>query len=197
VNVRRTPWLVCLPLAAALTSTLALPATAAPASGRATQAAVGAAAAVGHRAAGSACIAATPQVKALASTVTSLGTALAAVPPSTTALGQASGDLMNAVIAVVSAGCLPALPSATPSTTPAAPNAAACLVAEVKLRQATLGVIAAAIATPPNLTAALQAATALVSALTTINSDSCLPVALPVPTVPALPGLPARTQSAE
>jgi len=99
--------------------------------------------------------------------------------------GGQGGSLMDAVIAAVNAGCLPALP--TPSGPPTLANAHQCLVDEVQLRQATLGVIAAGIATPPDLTAALQAATALATALTAINSDTCLPVSLPVPTVPPVP----------
>lgn len=128
------------------------------------------------------CTAATAQVKQLASAVTGLDTALSATPPDPVKLGQSAGNLMDAVIAAVNAGCLPALP--TPSGPPTPANAQKCLVDEVQLRQATLGIIAAGIATPPNLTAALQAATALASALTALNSDACLPVSLPVPTVP-------------
>jgi hypothetical protein len=129
-----------------------------------------------------ACTPATPQVQQLSSAVTGLSTALSAIPPDPVALSQNAGNLMNAVIAAVNAGCLPALP--TPSS-PVPATAQKCLVDEVQLRQATLGVIAAGIATPPNLTAALQAATALANAVTSINADACLPVALPVPTVPA------------
>jgi hypothetical protein len=128
------------------------------------------------------CTAATAQVQQLSSAVTGLGTALSATPPDPVKLGQSAGNLMDAVIAAVNAGCLPALP--TPSGLPTPANAHQCLVDEVQLRQATLGIIAAGIATPPNLPAALQAATALASALTAINSDACLPVSLPVPTVP-------------
>ena len=133
-----------------------------------------------------ACTPATPQVQQLSSAVTSLGTALSATPPDPVALSQSAGNLMNAVIAAVNAGCLPALP--TPSA-PTPANAQKCLVDEVQLRQATLGVIAAGIATPPDLTAALQAATALAAALTAINTDACLPVALPIPSVPAVPAV--------
>ena len=128
------------------------------------------------------CTAATAQVQQLSSAVTSLSTALSAIPPDPVKLSQDAGSLMAAVIAAVNAGCLPALP--TPSGPPTPANAHQCLVDEVQLRQATLGVIAAGIATPPNLPAALQAATALVTALTAINSNACLPVSLPVPTVP-------------
>lgn len=144
--------------------------------------ALGATASAASAAPAAACTAATPQVQQLSSAVTGLSTALSAIPPDPVALSQNAGNLMNAVIAAVNAGCLPALP--TPST-PVPANAQKCLVDEVQLRQATLGVIAAGIATPPNLTAALQAATALANAVTSINADACLPVALPVPTVPA------------
>jgi hypothetical protein len=130
------------------------------------------------------CTAATAQVQQLISAVTGLGTALSAIPPDPVKLSQSAGNLMAAVIAAVSAGCLPALP--TPSGPPTPANAHQCLVDEVQLRQATLGIIAAGIAIPPDLSAALQAATALVSALTAINSDTCLPVSLPVPTVPPI-----------
>jgi hypothetical protein len=128
------------------------------------------------------CTAATAQVQQLSSAVTGLSTALSATPPNPVTLGQNAGNLMDAVIAAVNAGCLPALP--TPSGPPTPSNAHQCLVDEVQLRQATLGVIAAGIATPPDLPAALKAATALATALTAINSNACLPVSLPVPTVP-------------
>ena len=130
-----------------------------------------------------ACTPATPQVQQLSSAVTSLGTALSALPPDPVALSQSAGSLVNAVTAAVTAGCLPALPAPS-SPTPA--NAQKCLVDEVQLLEATLGVVAAGIAVPPDLSAALQAATALVTALTAINTDACLPISLPVPTVPAV-----------
>ena len=130
------------------------------------------------------CTATTAQVLQLSSAVTGLGTALAAVPPDPAKLGESAGNLMGAVIAAVNAGCLPALP--TPAGPPTPANAHLCLVDEVQLRQATLGVIAAAISVPPNLPAALQSATALVKALTALNHDTCLPIALPVPTVPPI-----------
>lgn len=130
-----------------------------------------------------ACTPATPQVQQLSSAVTSLGSALSALPPDPVALSQSAGSLVNAVTAAVTAGCLPALPAPS-SPTPA--NAQKCLVDEVQLLEATLGVVAAGIAVPPDLTAALQAATALVTALTAINTDACLPISLPVPTVPAV-----------
>jgi hypothetical protein len=163
---RRSRFYLPLALPLALSGTVALGATASAASA----------------APAAACTAATAQVQQLSSAVTSLGTALSATPPDPATLGQDAGNLMDAVIAAVNAGCLPALP--TPSGAPTPANAHKCLVDEVQLRQATLGIIAAGIATPPNLTAALQAATALASALTAINSDACLPVLLPVPTVP-------------
>jgi len=130
-----------------------------------------------------ACTAATPAVQQLSSAVTSLGTALSALPPDPATLSQSAGSLVNAVTAAVTAGCLPALPA--PST-PTPANAQKCLVDEVQLLEAALGVVAAGITIPPNLTAALQAATALVTALTAINTDACLPISLPVPTVPAV-----------
>jgi hypothetical protein len=130
-----------------------------------------------------ACTPATPQVQQLSSAVTSLGTALSALPPDPVTLSQTAGSLVNAVTAAVNAGCLPALP--TPSS-PTPANAQKCLVDEVQLLEAALGVVAAGIAVPPDLTASLQAATALVTAMTAINTDACLPISLPVPTVPAV-----------
>jgi hypothetical protein len=130
-----------------------------------------------------ACTSVTPPVQQLSSAVTSLGAALSALPPDPVNLSQTAGSLIDAVTAAVNAGCLPALP--TPSS-PVPANAQQCLADEVQLLEAALGVIAAGVAAPPNLTAALQAATALVSALTSINSDACLPISLPVPTVPAI-----------
>ena len=164
------PLALTLALPLALGGTVALGATASAAS--ATPAAPAAA-----------CTSATPQVQQLSSAVTSLGTALSTVPPNPVTLSQSAGNLMNAVIAAVDVGCLPALP--TPSS-PTPANAQKCLVDEVQLRQAILGVIAAGIATPPDLGAALQAATALVTALSAINADACLPISLPIPTVPAV-----------
>lgn len=129
-----------------------------------------------------ACTSATPAVQQLSSAVTGLGTALAATPPDPAKLGQSAGSLVNAVTAAVTAGCLPALP--TPSS-PTPANTQKCLLDEVQLLQATLGIIAAGISVPPSLTAALQAASALVTALNAINADACLPITLPVPAVPA------------
>jgi hypothetical protein len=151
-------------------------------SGTVASAATASAAGAAPTAPAASCTAATAQVQQLSSAVTSLGTALSATPPDPVKLSQNAGNLMDAVIAAVNAGCLPALP--TPSGPPTSANAHQCLVDEVQLRQATLGIIAAGIATPPDLTAALQAATALATALTAINSNACLPVSLPVPTVP-------------
>jgi hypothetical protein len=151
-------------------------------SGTVASAATASAAGAAPTAPAASCTAATAQVQQLSSAVTSLGTALSATPPDPVKLSQNAGNLMDAVIAAVNAGCLPALP--TPSGPPTPANAHQCLVDEVQLRQATLGIIAAGIATPPDLTAALQAATALATALTAINSNACLPVSLPVPTVP-------------
>jgi hypothetical protein len=130
------------------------------------------------------CTATTPQVQQLASAVTALATSLSALSPDPATLGEDAGSIMGAVIAAVNAGCLPALP--TPSGTPTPANAHQCLVDEVQLRQATLDIIAAGIATPPDLTAALQGASSLVSAINAINSDGCLPISLPVPTVPSV-----------
>ena len=129
-----------------------------------------------------ACTPATPQVQQLSSAVTNLGTALSAAPARP---GHSQPDRRQPGERGDRRGDrgLPAALPAPSSPTPA--NAQKCLVDEVQLLEATLGVVAAGIAIPPDLTAALQAATALVTALTAINTDACLPISLPVPTVPA------------
>lgn len=179
-------WLVYLPLAMTLAGTVVLP-TAAYASGFDNPPAP-------------ACTKDTQQVTDLATAVTNLGTALSATPPDTTKLSQAAGDVFKAVTAAQGAGCLPALPSSPPATTPPpAPPAAAptspkdatnCAADTVQLMSAALGQISAATKTPPDATAMAKAATDLATAITAINTDTCLPLNLDVPTVPAPPVTP-------
>jgi hypothetical protein len=168
-------WLAFLPLALALAGSAVLPATVS---------------AAGHDDPPvAACTQETQEVTDLTTAVTNLGTALKATPPDPTRLSQVSGDLFAAVTAAQTAGCLPALPTSPPAA-PAPQDATKCAADTVQLLLATLGQIAAGIATPPDTTAVLAAATKLAAAITAINTDGCLPVKLPVPTVPGLPTAP-------
>jgi hypothetical protein len=173
-------WLAFLPLALAVAGGVVVPATASAAQHADPPAA--------------ACTKSTQEVTDLTTAVTSLGTALQATPPDPTKLSQVSGDLFNAVTAAQTAGCLPALPTSPPAV-PAPPaahpqDAASCASDTVGLLSAVLGQISAGTATPPDPTAVLTAATKLATAITAINTDTCLPVSLPVPSVPAVPAPP-------
>lgn len=162
-------WLACLPIAFAVVVAVTLPPTASAAPGDDPP---------------TACTKDTQEVTDLTTAVTNLGTALQRTPPDATTLGQVSGDLFNAVTAAQTAGCLPALPMSPPA--PGPQDATKCAADTVTLLTATLGEISAATATPPDPTALLAAASKLATAITAINTDTCLPVALPVPTVPAV-----------
>jgi hypothetical protein len=145
-----------------------------------------AASAAGHDNPAAACTKDTHEVTNLTAVVTKLGIAFQAIPPDATKLSQVSGDLFNAVVAAQSADCLPPLPT---SPTTQAPQPATqpedttkCAADAVQVLSAALGVISAATANPPD-PAAVQAATQkLADAIKALNADSCLPVALPVPT---------------
>jgi hypothetical protein len=178
-------WLVYLPLALTLAGTVVLP-TAAFAAGHDTPPAP-------------ACTKDTQQVKDLTTAVTTLGTAVAATTPDPTAISQAAGDVFKAVTAAQDAGCLPALPaSPPPAATPPPPAAAPtarhdagkCAADTVQVLTATLAQISAGTAATPDPAAVLKAANDLATAITAINTDTCLPVSLPVPTVPAPPAPP-------
>jgi hypothetical protein len=139
-----------------------------------------------------ACTKDTTQVTDLTTAVTNLTTELAATKPDPTKISQIAGDLFKAVTAAQDAGCLPALPSSpppatTPPSTHATPDTGKCTADTLKLMSATLGQIAAATATTPDPAAVMKAATELATAITSINTDTCLPVSLPVPTVPTPP----------
>ncbi|HEX3782188.1 MAG TPA: hypothetical protein VHX38_21205 [Pseudonocardiaceae bacterium] len=152
-----------------------------------------------------ACSASTPSVNDLSTALTNVQSALAPTPDPTK-LAPAAGDLFNAVLAVQKDGCLPALPSsastpAPPSAPPAPPSAPAaraladpvpanCLADGVQLLSAALGAVSAGIAAPPSPTAVTSALTTLAAAVTAVNTDSCLPVALPVPSLPVTPPAP-------
>ncbi|HEX3648398.1 MAG TPA: hypothetical protein VHV49_08215 [Pseudonocardiaceae bacterium] len=138
-----------------------------------------------------ACSTDTQEVTDLTSTVTGLGSALKATPPDPTTLSQAAGDLFNAVTAAQTAGCLPALPT-SPAAPPApkAQDASNCGADTVNLLSGALKEISATTAGTPDPTATLAAAGAIADAITAVNTDKCLPVDLPVPTVPAPPAVP-------
>ncbi|HYS37112.1 MAG TPA: hypothetical protein VEO01_15940 [Pseudonocardiaceae bacterium] len=177
-------WLVYLPLALTLAGTVALP-TAAFAAGHDNPPAP-------------ACTKDTQQVKDLTTAVTNLGTAVSATTPDPTAVSQAAGDIFNAITAAQGAGCLPALPTSPPAATPPPPaaapmashDAAKCATDTVQALTATLAQISAGTAAKPDPAAVLKAANDLATAITAINTDTCLPVSLPVPTVPAPPAPP-------
>jgi len=163
-------WLAYLPLALILAGTVALPAAAARFDSPAP-----------------ACTKDTQQVTDLKTAVANLGTDISAATPDATKLGQDAGTLFHAVTAAQAAGCLPALPTASTAQS-ASPHARVdCAGDTVDLLVAALDQIKAGIGATPDQTAVLKAVSGLVSAITAINADSCLPVKLPTPTVPTLP----------
>jgi hypothetical protein len=184
-------WLTSLPLALAVAGSVVLPATAS-ADGPPTPT----------------CTKDTQEVTDLTTVVTKLGTALQATPPDPTKLSQVAGDLFTAVGAAQTAGCLPALPSSPPTTTPPTPppttppptpppthpthpqDVTKCAADTVALLSAALEEIKAGTATSPSSADLLTAATDLATAITAVNTDSCLPVTLPVPSIPAPPAPP-------
>jgi len=144
-----------------------------------------------------ACTKDTQQVTDLTTAATNLGTDVSATTPDPTKLSQDAGSLFTAVTAAQGAGCLPNLPTAPPAATPppapaphARQDATKCAADTVDLLSSTLDQIKAGTAATPDPAAVLKAATALAAAITAINTDTCLPVALPVPTVPAPPAPP-------
>jgi hypothetical protein len=160
-------WLVRLPLVLAVAAAVTLPVTASAAPGDDPP---------------TTCSKDTQEVADLTTAATNLGTALGHTPLDATTPGQASGDLFTAVTAAQTAGCLPALPVSPPAEQPQ--DASDCAADTVGLLSAALGEISAAIATPPDQARLLSAATTLAGAVAAIDTDTCLPVALPVPTVP-------------
>lgn len=173
-------WLAYLPLALAFAGAAVLPATASAAQRDDPPVAA-------------ACTQDTQEVTDLTIAVAGLGDALKATPPDPMKVSQATGTVFNAVTAAQQAGCLPALPTtpttpAPPAMPPAAhPQAAAnCAADTVKLLSTSLDVIGAGMATTPEPTALLTAASNLAIAVTAVNTDACLPVTLPVPTVPTV-----------
>ena len=147
-----------------------------------------------------ACTSSTASVTALSTALTKVQTALAPTPDPAK-LAPVAGDLFNAVLATQKDGCLPALPSSsvapptpTGSAVPAAPEAAtraaapaACQSDAVSLLSAALNLVSAALASPPNPTAVTGALSSLATSVTGVNTDSCLPTALAVPSLPPAP----------
>jgi hypothetical protein len=125
------------------------------------------------------CVQGTQEVTDLTAAVTHLGTVLRAAQPDPTTLSQTAGDLFGAVTAAQTAACLPPLPVSPAGPATQAQDTTKCAADTVRLLSAALGQIAA----PPTPTAVLAAATGQATAITAINTDSCLPVKLPVPTV--------------
>lgn len=86
-------------------------------------------------------------------------------------------------------------PSSPPSAPAAAPQAATaqaatpagCQSDAVSFLSAALGLVSAALASPPNPTAVTTGLSSLATAVTGVNTDSCLPAALPVPSLPPAP----------
>ena len=179
---------VYLPLVAALMAPAAIPAAAAARVDSPAQAA---------------CTADTPAVKALTDTVTKLSSALTAVPPDAAKSQQALGDVFHGVLAAQDAKCLPALP-ATPAadlgTDPGARQLpplppvgdTGCLSAVLNVLTGLLGALSAELAVPPDATKLTAALKNLADAVTALNKLKCLPVDLPVPSLPTPPPLPAQ-----
>jgi hypothetical protein len=134
-------------------------------------------------AARAACTADTPEVKALTNSMADFVTAISATPPDTVKLQAVTGDLINEVVALQKAGCLPA---AAPQTRLRDPQA--CLTDLQNAGAALFSMLAAALKVPPDPTAITTATTAIGAAITKFNNDNCLPIKLPVPGAPPLPG---------
>lgn len=140
----------------------------------------------------------TQEVTDLTTAVTNVGNALQASPVDPATISQVSGDLFTATTAAQTAGCLPPLPTSPTAKTPPPTHphdASQCPADTVALLTAALETIKAGTATPPSQTDILAAASDIATAITSINSDSCLPVTLPVPTVPTPPIPPVQPGS--
>lgn len=181
-----------LPLAAVVAAAVVVPSIVVPS--------VVSAAATTHIAT-PACTAGTPSVAGLSAALTRVQTALSP-NPDPTKLAPVAGDLFNAIIAVQKDGCLPALPSSSATSTPtnvpsapptppaAGPQAGAsadCQSDAVSLLSSALSLVSAALASPPNPAAVTSALSSLATSVTGVNTDSCLPTALPVPSLPPAP----------
>ncbi|EWM16211.1 hypothetical protein KUTG_06515 [Kutzneria sp. 744] len=130
-----------------------------------------------------ACTADTPEVKALTSSMADFIVAISATPPDTAKLQAVTGDLINEVVALQKAGCLPAAEAPARLQDPQA-----CLTDLQNAGAALFSMLAAALKVPPDPTAITTATTAIGAAITKFNNDNCLPIKLPVPGAPPLPG---------
>lgn len=124
-----------------------------------------------------ACTADTPEVKALTTSMADFVSAIAATPPDPAKVQGIIGDMINEVMALQKAGCLPQLPG----TQSRVQDPQACLTDMANVGAALFGLLAAFLKVPPDPTAITTATTAIGSAITKFNNDNCLPIKLPVP----------------
>jgi len=129
-----------------------------------------------------ACTADTPEVKALAESVNSFMSAIAATPPDTVKAQGIIGDMINELVALQKAGCLQL------SAPARIQDPQACLTDLQGMGAALFQLLAAVLKAPPDPTGITAATTAIGAAITKFNNDNCLPIKLPVPGAPSLPG---------
>lgn len=134
-----------------------------------------------------ACTADTPEVTALTNSMADFITAISATPPDNAKVQSVAGDMINELVALQKAGCLPAA-EATPPEPARLQDPQACLTDLQNAGAALFSMLAAALKVPPDPTAITTATTAIGAAITKFNSDNCLPIKLPVPGAPPLPG---------
>ncbi|MFC0543881.1 hypothetical protein [Kutzneria chonburiensis] len=130
-----------------------------------------------------ACTADTPEVKALAASMTAFMSAVSATPPDTAAVQSTVGDMITELVALQKAGCLQL---AAPPARIQDPQA--CLTDLQGMGAALFQLLAAVLKAPPDPTGITAATTAIGAAITKFNNDNCLPIKLPVPGAPPLPG---------
>ena len=118
----------------------------------------------------------------LATQITSIGADLTAVPPKTAALTGPVTQMLNDVLALQKAGCLPAAPGA-PATLPAA-----CAPDVAKLLADAFELGADLSALPPNVPGALSSVGGVVADVKDLVTAKCLPAV----TLPTIPGLPTK-----
>ncbi|MEV6609154.1 hypothetical protein [Kutzneria sp. NPDC051319] len=134
-----------------------------------------------------ACTADTPEVKALTTSMADFMSAIVATPPDTAKVQGIVGDMINELVALQKAGCLP--PAAAPA--PARlQDPQACLNDLQSMGSALFGLLAAVLKAPPDPTGITTATTAIGAAITKFNNDNCLPIKLPVPGAGGLPAPP-------
>jgi hypothetical protein len=129
-----------------------------------------------------ACTADTPEVKALAASMASFMTAIATTPPDTVKAQGIIGDMITELVALQKAGCLQL------SAPARIQDPQACLTDLQGMGAALFQLLAAVLKAPPDPTGITAATTAIGAAITKFNNDNCLPIKLPVPGAPSLPG---------